>query len=169
MHTISLPHVFESDLNIRDGLGENLKSPKSPPGPRGVPVHGEGCARPWSHAWEAQGLRQPFHSLSPRIHPLQSLCGERASLSAHSSSRQIFPCPQRWLRDTGQRGDGAKLIPTSQCLNSPRLCLGRGVEGRNRLFFSSTPRSQSESGVREQGCWSSSTRSPSKAKEGEKI
>lgn len=152
----------------RDGLGENLKSPESPPGPWGMPLHGKGCVRPWSHAWEAQGLRQAFGSQPPHIHPLQSPWGEGASPSAHSSSGQVFPCPQCWLQDAAYRGDGAKLIPVSQCLNSPRLCLGRGVEGRNSLFFSSTPRSQSESGVREQGCWSSSTRSPSKAKEGEK-
>jgi len=62
MHAISLPYVFKSDLYIRDGLGENLKSLKSPPGPRGVPLHGEGCVCPQSHAWESQGLRQPFGS-----------------------------------------------------------------------------------------------------------
>lgn len=65
MHAISLQHVFKSDLSIRGGLGENLKSPKSPLGAQ-------------SYAWEAQGLQQHFDSLSS--HP--SPCGERASLTA---------------------------------------------------------------------------------------
>lgn len=88
MHTISLQHVFKSDLNIRDGLRENLKSPKSPPGP-------------WSHAWEVRGLRQPFGSPTPRPVPFGPPGGRGHRLLRAHGSWQPFPCPQRGLRDAG--------------------------------------------------------------------
>lgn len=100
MHTISMPHVFKSDLNIRDGLGENLKSPKSLLGPQGVLLHGKRCECPQSHAWEAEGL-SPSAPHPLQIHPLQFPWVERAPFSAHSSSEQEFPRPQCWLWDAG--------------------------------------------------------------------
>lgn len=69
MHAISLPHVFQSDPNIRDGLGENLKSPKSSPGPWDMPLHGKGWAHAQSHAWEAQAQRALGFLIPPNTSP----------------------------------------------------------------------------------------------------
>lgn len=69
MHAISLPHVFQSDPNIRDGLGENLKSPKSSLGPRDMPLHGKGWAHPQSHAWEAEAQTALWFLIAPNASP----------------------------------------------------------------------------------------------------
>lgn len=135
MHAISLPHVFQSDPNIRDGLGENLKSLKSSPGPRDMPLHVKGWAHPQSHAWEAQAGAALWFLIPPRRIPLVPSTG-RATPSAHSSSRKAFPCLQHCLWETGWRGDGEKLIPVSQCLNKPQTLFGEGrLERRSRFFF----------------------------------
>lgn len=119
-------------------------------------------------------LREPLGSSSPRTHPLGALHREGIPLCSFQQHTGISMPPALPAGHRLKRR-GEKLIPVSleshaQCLNKSQTLFGEGgLERRSRFFFSSPPRSLSESGVREQGCWSSSTRSPSKAKEGEKI
>lgn len=89
MHAISLPHVFQSDPNIRDGLGENLKSPKSSPELRDMPLHGKGWVHPQSHAWEAWDQAALWFLIPPNAPPWCPPQGVHPPLLAPAAGRHF--------------------------------------------------------------------------------